>query len=64
MIPREAVYQEVILLTLGHRSLQQGTGDLHWDDGAVSDVMLYQLPELKRNDDDNNNDVEENDSDN
>ena len=47
MVSRKAVYQEVVFLALGHGALQQGAGDLHRHDGAVSDVMLNQLSELK-----------------
>ena len=47
LVPRESVDQEVVLLALRHGPLQQGAGDLHRDDGAVSDVMLDQLPELE-----------------
>ena len=47
LVPREAVYQEVVLLALGHGSLQERTGDLHRDYGAISNVVLYQLSKLK-----------------
>lgn len=47
LVPREAVYQEAVLLALGHGSLQEGTGDLHWDYGAISNVVLNQLSKLK-----------------
>ena len=32
---------------LGHGALQQRAGDLHRDDGAIGDVVLYQLSKLK-----------------
>ena len=40
-------YEEVVLVALCHGSLQQRAGDLHRDDRAVGDVVLYQLPELQ-----------------
>ena len=46
LVPGEAVYQEVVLVTLSHGPLYQGAGDLHRDNGAVGDVVLYQLSEL------------------
>ena len=47
LVPREAVYQEAVVLALGHGALQEGAGDLYRDYGAVSDVVLNQLSKLK-----------------
>merc|ERR1719400_463643 len=47
LVPGEAIDQKPILVALGHGALQQRAGDLHRDDGAIGDVVLYQLSKLR-----------------